>query len=30
MINSELLYNLPPYKDPGNFTVKISFEPEIA
>lgn len=28
MINTELFYTLPPYKDPGDFPVKISIEPE--
>jgi hypothetical protein len=30
MINTEVLYTLPPYKDPGDFQVKISFEPDVA
>lgn len=30
MINSELLYTLPPFKDPGGFPIKISFKPDIA
>jgi hypothetical protein len=30
MINTELLYTLPPFKDPGGFPINISLYPEIA
>ena len=30
MIKTELIYTLPPFKDPGGFPVKISIEPDIA